>query len=127
MDNDGEDTKFYTTQEHSQFQDLNGFFRSSDENQHVFAKAIKDKPSKNIVSSRKNYSYYIKASPNKILYDARKLHITEKSPQNHSYINAICKSNQTFLQVSEDIFNKYINFLKTGNVQWLNQAQREVK
>lgn len=118
--------KFYTNQEHSEFLDSGGFYRSENDNEYVFAKALKDKLSKSITNKNKNYSYYIKASPNKVLYDARKLYTIEPAVDKN-FINNTCKNDQTFIQVSEAIFNKYINFLKTGNTQWLNQAQREIK
>lgn len=118
--------RFYTNQENSEFLDANGFYRSNNDGDNVFAKAVKDKLSKNITNRNLNYSYYIKASPNKILHDARKLY-SLKEENDHAYIDNVCKSDQSFIQVTESIFNKYINFLKTNNVQWLNQAQREVK
>lgn len=118
--------RFYTNQEHSEFLDSSGFYRSENDNEYVFAKALKDKLSKSITNKNKNYSYYIKASPNKVLYDARKLYTIEPTVDKN-FINNTCKNDQTFIQVSEAIFNKYINFLKTGNTQWLNQAQREIK
>lgn len=118
--------RFYTNQEHSEFEDSQGFYRAEDDGDHVFAKAIRDKLSKNITNKNLNYSYYIKASPNKVLHDARKLYALKDDPD-HSYINNVCKSDHSFIQVTESIFNKYLNFLKTNNIQWLNQAQREVK
>lgn len=123
---DNDQHRFYTNQEHSEFQDSQGQYRLKRDNDFVFAKAIRDKLSKNITNKNLNYSYYIKASPNKILHDARKLYSLKDEPD-HSYINNVCKSDQSFIQVSESVFNKYLNFLKTGNIQWLNQAQREVK
>jgi hypothetical protein len=122
-----EDLKFYTTKNHSEFQDAQGFYRTKEDNDTVFAKAIRDKLSKNITNQTRYYSYYIKASPNRILHDARNLYVAEKSEENHSYINSVCKSGQDFIQVSEAVFIKYLNFLQTENTQWLNQAQREVK
>lgn len=123
---DNDTSRFYTTQEGSEFLDTQGFFRTKQDGNIVFAKAIRDKLSKNITNKTLNYSYYIKASPNRILYDARKLY-SLKEGSDHDYINSVCKSDHSFIQVSEAVFNKYINFLKTGNIQWLNQAQREVK
>jgi len=45
--------------------------------------------------------------------------------QNHSFLNRVCRSNSKFKEVNEKTFNWYVKFLKTKNVAWLNNAERE--
>ena len=76
--------------------------------------------------NRVGYSYYIKSTPNKILFNPTDLHTIEPKLAK-SFLNKTCKSELMFLEVSESIFNMYLNFLKTENSQWLVKAQREIK
>jgi hypothetical protein len=45
--------------------------------------------------------------------------------QNHSFLNRVCRSNNKFKEVNQKTFNWYVKFLKTKNVAWLNNAERE--
>jgi hypothetical protein len=45
--------------------------------------------------------------------------------QNHSFLNRVCRSNSKFKEVNEKTFSWYVKFLKTKNVAWLNNAERE--
>jgi hypothetical protein len=121
------ETRLYTKKDFANFFDEENNPRTSIENDQVYAKAIKNKLSKNFADKgRVGYSYYVKAQPNKVLYDPTQLHTIE--PQlGRSFLNKICKSELMFLEVSESVFSKYLSFLKTSNHQWLTEAQREVK
>jgi hypothetical protein len=121
------EVRLYTKAGDQDFIDDNNNPRLNEENDRVYAKAVKDKPSKDITNkSPKGFTYYIKADPNKNLYNPTELYsVQSKTPK--SFLNKVCKSELRFLEVSESIFNKYINFLKTENTQWLTNAQREVK
>lgn len=123
----GEESKFYTRKNDAVFTDDNNYPRLSVDSDKVYAKAIKDKPSKNFTDkNRVGYSYYIKSAPNKILFNPLDLHTIEPKVAK-SFINKICKTELMFLEVSESVFNMYLNFLKTENTQWLSKAQREIK
>ena len=124
---DGADYKLYTQKSESSFTDDSNYPRLSTDSDKVYAKAVRDKQSKNFTDkNRVGYSYYIKSTPNKILFNPTDLHTIEPKLAK-SFLNKTCKSELMFLEVSESIFNMYLNFLKTENSQWLVKAQREIK
>ena len=121
------ETRLYTNKNSQDYIDEAGYYRLSTENEKLYAKAIKNKQSKSLTNkSPLGFTYYVKADPNKNLYDPTVLYSVEPKIQK-SFLNKICKTELRLLEVSESIFNKYITFLKTENAQWLVDAQREVK
>jgi hypothetical protein len=118
-------TKFYTLIGKESYIDEDGFPRLETENSLVFAKAIKNKLSKKF-NEDTQYRFYIKTDPNKNIHNPIELYTT-KDKNNRSFLNKICKTETTFTEVTQNIFNQYINFLKTRNTRWLDQAQRELK
>lgn len=118
------DTKLYTLIGHEAFVDDDGFPRLSAENNHTFAKAIKNKPGK-AFNSDMQYRFYVKTDPNKKIVDPIERYSIKDTKS--SFVDKICKTETVFSEVSEHIFNQYINFLKTKNTQWLQSAQRELK
>lgn len=124
---DSGDSKLYTKKTDAEFTDDSNYPRLSVDSDKVYAKAVRDKPSKNFRDkNRVGYSYYIKSAPNKILFNPIELHTIEPKLAK-SFLNKICKTELMFLEVSESVFNMYLNFLKTENTQWLVKAQREIK
>lgn len=121
------ETKYFTKKGYETFLDDENTPRIDTDCERVFAKAIKNKPSKNFADrNRVGFSYYIKSTPNKILYNPlENFSIDPKVAR--SFVNKICKSELMFLEVSESVFNMYLNFLRTENSQWLTKAQREIK
>jgi hypothetical protein len=118
------ETKLFTNNSNASFFDEEDNPRSSEDNDKTYAKAVKNKPSKHFSNGEKfSFSFYIKTNPSKVIYDPNSINDTKI----HSFINKVCKSEWSYREVSESVFNKYINFLKTENVQWLNNAQRELK
>jgi len=121
------ETKYYTRIGDQDYLDDDGNPRVYVDNNLVYAKAVKDKRSKHFNGPENMaYSYYVKTDPNKNLYDPTNLHSIEPKIKK-SFLNKVCKSELVFSQVSESVFNKYLNFLKTENSQWLTTAQRELK
>jgi hypothetical protein len=119
---------YYTKIGYEDYLDDNGNPRLQTESNRVFAKSIKDKLSKNFTNSQSGYSYYVKTDPNKNLFDPVERHSIDKNSNTaKSFINKICKTELKYTEVSESVFTKYLNFLKTENLQWLNQAQREIR
>lgn len=121
-----EQNKFYTLLGHESFCDDEGFPRSESENDQTFAKAIKSKVAKAFGSNNLSYRFYIKTDPNKNIINPIETH-SIKTKEKSSFINKTCKIEAVFSEVTESIFNQYINFLKTSNTKWLNSAQRELK
>lgn len=121
------EVRLYTNKSSQDYIDEVGYYRLSTEGEKLYAKAVKNKQSKSLTNkSPLGFTYYVKADPNKNLYDPTDLHSIEPKIKK-SFLNKICKTELRLLEVSESIFNKYITFLKTENAQWLVDAQREVK
>lgn len=121
------ETKYYTKKGYETFLDDDGDPRLENDSDKVYAKAVKNKPSKNFADKhRVGFSYYIKSTPDKNLYNPTETYSIDPKVKK-SFVNKICKSELKFLEVSESVFNMYINFLKTENNQWLIKAQREIK
>ena len=115
---------FYTLQGDEDYIDDSGYPRLDKDGHKVFAKCIKNKPSKNF-GGELQYRFYIKTDPNKIIINPIKKYSIEKSKS--TFLNKTCKSEDIFTEVSESIFNQYMNFLKSKNTKWLNNAQREIR
>jgi len=119
--------KYYTKKGYESFVDDDGDPRLDKDSEKVFAKVVKDKPSKNFADKKRvGFSYYIKSTPNKTLYNPTENYSIDPKVKK-SFVNKVCKSELKFLEVSESVFNMYLNFLKTENSQWLVKAQREIK
>jgi len=116
---------YYTTLQYQEFTDNDEFYRLSKDGERVFAKAIKYGMSKNIANSKPiQFRYYIRANSKKQLFDPFPRYSV--SDNRSSFVDKVCKADHNFIEVTQSIFNKYINFLKTENNQWLLKAQREV-
>lgn len=120
-----QNTKLYTLLGQETSIDEDGFPRVDTENDKVFAKALKNKLPKKFLSDSPSYSFFIKTDPNNNIVNPIEVYSIQKT--NSNFLNKICKSESKFTEVTESIFNKYINFLKTSNLKWLNSAQRELK
>lgn len=116
---------FYTSLTNMDFLDDNNYPQCQKDGPKVLAKCLLNKKSKHLLGGIVGYTYYLKILPNKILIDARKKYSLPEPKS--SYVDHICKSDQDFVEVSKDTFQKYINFLKTENTQWLNMAQKDIK
>lgn len=123
--NQNQTNLFYSSLADKEFFDENNYPRVSNDNDKVLAKCLLDKKSKHITDGNISYSYYLKILPNKNLIDSRKTYSLPEPKS--SYVDHICKSDDSFIEVSSDTFQKYINFLKTENIQWLNMAQKDIK
>ena len=112
---------YYTIEKYQSFVDDNGFPRVETETHHVYAKVVNNKKRKSLNDNNLYPSFYIRTDPNKNIINPF-TNTTKKS-----FINKICKSSVDFTEVTESVFNKYINFLKTQNTTWLSNAQREIR
>ena len=119
--------KLYTRKGEENFIDEDNNFRLSTESPQVYAKAIRKRLSKNFAGNKNlAYAYYIKTDPNRNLYNPMDLHTIEPKVKK-SFINKICKTELVYTEVTENIFNKYLTFLRTENIKWLQDAQREIR
>jgi hypothetical protein len=121
------EVKLYTKQGQESYVDEEGNYRLSIDNNNVYAKAIKDKRPKHFSDKDKlAFSYYIKTEPNNIVYNPIDRYTIEPKTSK-SFINKICKSELIFTEVPENVFKKYLTFLRTESVQLLQDIQREIK
>jgi hypothetical protein len=44
-----------------------------------------------------------------------------------TFLDRVCRSNNRFKEVNMKAFSFYLNFLRTKNVAWLNNAERETE
>lgn len=121
---------YYTLSGHEDFLDSDGNPVRSKLDNEVYAKTLKNKPPKAFKTNTLDieavqYSYYVKASPNRILVNPIKTFAQAVKKSN--FIDSVCKNKELFIQVNKAIFDKYLNFLRTQNMKWLTDAQREIK
>lgn len=117
-------SRFYTTLQYQEYIDDDDNSRLSVENNKVFAKSIKSGLSRDInKGGPTHYKFYIRVFPNQKLYDPfPKYSISDNK---NSFVDKICRSETSYKEVPESIFNMYLNYLKSESVQWFNKAQRE--
>lgn len=119
------ESKYYTTLQYQEFVDDNDCSRLSKDGDKVFAKAIKFGMSKNIANNKPiQFRYYVRANTKKQLFDPFPRYSI--SDNRSSFVDKICKGDHNFIEVTQSVFDKYVNFLNTENNQWLVRAQREV-
>lgn len=118
-------SRFYTTLQYQEYSDEDDNSRLSVDNNKVFAKAIKSGFSRDInKSGPSHYKFYIRVFPNQKLYDPFPKYSV--SDNKNSFVDKVCRSEISYKEVPESIFNMYLNYLRTENSQWYSKAQREV-
>ena len=93
----------------------------------VVAKAVQNKKSKHITESVSYYRYYLKTNPNLEIFNPIEYHSSIKEKKLFSHVHAVCKNTWTFKEVDKSLFDKYIIFLKTKNIQSLRDIERQLK
>lgn len=123
------DDKFYCLLGSEDYIDDEGFPRLLDENMNnAVAKVIFSKKSKHFTEPHKSYGrYYIKLDPNSKIFNPKKILSSIEEKSSMSFINTVCKNEWDFKEVTPQVFQKYITFLKTKNLSWLKDAQRDLK
>lgn len=126
------DSYFYTIDKYKAHIDDNGNYIVLEETDKVYAKAIKDRPTKSFSKSsspidQTSYRYYIKINPDKSPFNPLETHSSLENSKKRSFVDAVCKTGKTFLEVNQSIFNKYLAFLKTKNTRWLKEIIRDIK
>lgn len=111
------------------FIDDNGNPRiNSEDSPKVMAKAIPNKPSKHMgTTDQMQLRFYIRTKQNDIIYNPVTIESSVKNKETFDFINNTCKGGLSFREVPQSVFDKYVSFLKTKNIRWLNAAQRELK
>jgi hypothetical protein len=121
--------KFYCLLGSEDYIDDDGYPRLNNENMlNAVAKIIFSKKPKHFTDNDKSYGrYYIKLDPNSKIFNPKKILSSIEEKNSLSFINNICKSEWDFKEVTPQVFQKYITFLKTKNLSWLKDAQRDLK
>lgn len=124
-----EENKFFCLSGSEDFIDSDGFPRVKNEDSDtIVAKVIFSKKPKHFEDSIKSHPrYYIKLDPNSKLFNPKPILSTVKNKDTLDFINNTCKQHWEFKEVTPQIFQKYITFLKTKNLSWLKDAQRDLK
>lgn len=71
----------------------------------------------------KDKQYYIKVGTYGKIYNPIGLFSEGKSKK---FLSKIGKNEYTFSKVNQKVFDLYVNFLRTKNIAWLNNAEREL-
>ena len=117
-------SKYYTTLQYQEFSDEDECSRISKDSDKVFAKSVPERLPKDNESKISQTKYYIRGSNGKNLFDPFPKYSV--SDNKSSFVDKVCKGDQRFIEVTQSIFDKYINFLKTENRQYFISAQKEI-
>lgn len=71
--------------------------------------------------------YSIKTSRDGKLFNPIPYYDEDKTSSNENFLDRVCKSNEKFKAVSAKTFDLYLMFLKTKNIAWLKNAERETE
>lgn len=107
-------TEYYTIAGNEDFCDSNQLPRLSSESDRVYAKKI--------IREDNSIRYAIRLSLSNKLYDPTSTYGLDKTK---SFLDNTVRSEDRFKNVSHKVFDLYTTFLKTKNVSWLHNAQRE--
>lgn len=121
------ETEYYTLIGSEDRIDNNGYPKTDKDDKNTYAKKVKNKKPKLVSDRNIAFRFYIKTDPNNNIVNP----IVLFSDKNHNTrsndrLNQTCKRLEQYKEVSESIFNHYLEFLRTKNLQWLNAAQREL-
>lgn len=119
--------EFFTFMGLQEFIDEKGYPKISSDTDISYAKICESKKSKSIIDNKESYRFYIKTDPNNNIINPKKIYSDKNFDlKSNTHLNKICKHTEQYKEVSESIFKKYIEFLKTQNIKWLKEAQREL-
>lgn len=124
-----QEDKFYCLSGYEDYLDDEGYPRLQKDSENTSAKIVFSKKPKHFAdTATKSYGrYYIKLDPNSKVFNPKKILSPIEEKNSLSFINSVCKNEWSFQEVTPQIFQKYIRFLKTQNLSWLKDAQRDLK
>lgn len=86
------------------------------DNEYIYAKKIRRQDS--------SIKYVIKTDKNFKLYNP--FSIYDESERYTNFVDNVCRQSDKFREVSKKVFDFYVEFLKTKNISYLNNAEREM-
>lgn len=109
--------EFFTLVGKEEFIDDNNNPRLTNENNtDIYAKRI--------LRDDGSYRYSIRLSDSGKLFNPLSIYDDKK---NKNFIERVCRSSDKFRNVNGQAFDLYLSFLKTKNLAWLNNAEREAE
>lgn len=114
--NNSIDSKFYTIIGDEDYLDDDMNPRLKQDNNKTIAKALKR-------SDNLSYRYFIKIGAYGKIYNP--ISIYDPDSKQPKFMTRVRKSEWEFQEVSPKVFDYYINFLRTKNIAWFNNAERE--
>ena len=75
---------------------------------------------KKVTREDNSTKYSIKIDSNGKIYNPVSMYVDKES-----FLDKVCRGSEKFKEVNFKIFNMYINFLRTKNLAWINNAERE--
>lgn len=121
---------YYCSYGKADFIDQEGLPRTEDKNhEDIIAKIVRNKKPKHFSNTKQYSRFYLKVSPNMELYNPIKLHSTlsDNNTTEFKHINKVCKDSWLFHEVDENLFNRYLLFIKTKNMQTFKDIERQLK
>ena len=112
-----EKNEFYSSMGSQDYLDDQNYPRISKENdKRILAKKITREDG--------SIKYSIKLTNNGKMQNPLSMYGVEKD---NTFLDRVCRSNDKFKEVNYKVFDLYINFLKTKNIAWLHNAEREAE
>jgi hypothetical protein len=104
---------------------LNGFGDITDDHNNAISTNENNKAicAKKIIRDDNTIKYLIKTGDDRKLYNPVSIY---GSAQNKTFLESISRNQNLFKEVNNTVFNLYLRFLKTKNVAYLHQAEREI-
>lgn len=106
--------EFYTITGTEDYKDKGNNPRTLNNNEKVLAKKV--------YRSDGSAKQYIKININGNIFNPLSLYGDKTS----NFLDSVCKSGSKFREVNQKVFDMYISFLKTKNISWLHNAEREM-
>ena len=75
---------------------------------------------KKVTREDNSTKYSIKIYSNGKIYNPVSMYVDKES-----FLDKVCRGSEKFKEVNFKIFNMYIHFLRTKNLAWINNAERE--
>jgi hypothetical protein len=75
---------------------------------------------KKVTREDSSTKYSIKIDSNGKIYNPVSMYVDKES-----FLDKVCRGSEKFKEVNFKIFNMYIHFLRTKNLAWINNAERE--
>ena len=75
---------------------------------------------KKVTREDNSTKYSIKIDSNGKIYNPVSMYVDKES-----FLDKFCRGSEKFKEVNFKIFNMYIHFLRTKNLAWINNAERE--